>query len=286
MNSYRPRAIGTAAAIVALLLAGSGCSNTGATDGQQVTYSSATDSMVIEVSTGGGLAVPAVRVSDSLPRIWIAGDGRYLQQASDGSTNPALIALEERRIPEAALAGLLDGARAAGLLEDNPDYGSSRIADAMVTRIVIVTAGARHEVLVSALGYPDPGLPDAAVAARARLAQFLDVLRHPERIAGVSGPARYRPSAMAVFILGPASDPASSPPALWPLDDPRTAGALTVWPIRSARCLVVVGDELASVVSAAAEKDRFSPWRFGDNLWDIALRPLLPDEENCADVVG
>lgn len=286
MNSSRTRAIGTATAVVALLLTGSGCSNTGATDGRQVTYSSATDSMVIEVSTGGGLAVPAVRVSDSLPRIWITGDGRYLQQTSDGPANPALIALEERRIPETALAGLFDGARTAGLLEDDPDYGSSQIADAMVTRIVIVTAGTRHEVLVSALGYPDPGLPDAAIAARARLTQFLDALRHPERITGVSDPARYPPSAMAVFILGPASDPASGSPALWPLDDPGTAGAPTDWPVRSARCLVVAGEELASVASAAAEKDRFSPWRFGDNLWDIALRPLLPDEQSCADAVG
>ena len=242
--------------------------------------------MVIEVSAGGGLAPPVVRVSDSLPRIWIAGDGRYLQQNSDVSGNPALVGLEERQITDVALAGLLDDARAAGLFEDNPDYGKPRIVDAMVTRFVIVTGDARHEVLVSALGYPNPGLPAAAVAARARLSQFLDVLAHPERIAGVSGPALYAPTAIAVFVLGAASAPASNPPATWPLGDLGTAGTPTDWPISPARCLVVAGDDVTSVVAAAAGKDRLAPWRSGDGLWDIALRPLLPDEHSCADLVG
>ena len=284
MNGHRPRPVSTAAAIVAVIL--TGCSTTGSTDGQRATLYSATDAMVIEVGTGGGLVVPAVRVSDSLPQVWIAGDGRYLQQTPNGPANTALITLEERRIPDAALAGLLGDARTAGLLEDDPDYGNPRIADAMVTRIAIVSDGARHEVRVSALGYPDSGLPDAAVAARVRLAQFLDVLRHPERIAGVSGPVPYPPSAMAVFVLGPARESAPSPPAVWPLGDPGIAGAPTDWPVRSARCLVVVGDDLISVVAAATGKDRFAPWRSGDTLWDVALRPLLPDEQSCADVVG
>lgn len=242
--------------------------------------------MVIEVSAGGGLAPAAARVSDSLPRIWISGDGRYLRQVTEGSSPPALAALEERRISEAALAGLLDDARAGGLLDDNPGYGKPLVADAMATRIVIVAGGTRHEVLVSALGYPNRGLTDAETAARARLSAFLDVLQHPERIAGVGAPAPYIPSAIAVFVLGAANAPDPSRPAVWPLGDPGTAGAPTEWPVREARCLVVAGGDAASVVAAAAGKDRSTPWRSGDSLWDIALRPLLPDELSCADVVA
>lgn len=92
MDRFRPHSMGAAAAVVAFVLAS--CANTGTSAGQRMTHSSADDAMVIEVSAGGGLAPAAVRVSDSLPRIWIAGDGRYLRQTSDGSANPALVTLE------------------------------------------------------------------------------------------------------------------------------------------------------------------------------------------------
>jgi hypothetical protein len=274
----------TAAALAAVALAG--CTTTAPTASPRVTTTSVSGAMVIELSIGGGLAPAAVRVSDSLPRVWIGGDGRYLRQTMDGAPNPALPTLEERRIPHDALAGLLDQARGAGLLEDNRDYGKPLIADAMVTRVVIVTGGSRHEVLVSALGYPNASLDAAAVAARAKLSQFVDVLQHPERIAGVSGPEPYAPNELAVFVLGTAGATAQNAPATWPLGDLGEAGAPTDWPVGSARCLVVTGGDVNSVANVAAGKDRFTPWRSGNGLWDIALRPLLPDEHNCADVVG
>lgn len=242
--------------------------------------------MVIELSIGGGLAPPAVRVSDSLPRVWIGGDGRYLRQPPDGASNPALPAIEERQISEDAVIALIDQARSAGLLADNPDYGKPLIADAMVTRVVIVTGGTRHEVRVSALGYPNAGLDDAVMAARARLSAFIDVLQHPERIAGVSGPTPYPPAQLAVFVLGPAGAAGEKPTATWPLGDPASAGAPSDWPSGSARCLVVSGGDVTSVANAAAAADRFTPWKSGNELWDIALRPLLPDEHSCGDVVG
>ena len=272
------------AAIVAVILAS--CANTATTTSPPMIATSADDNMVIELSIGGGLAPPAVRVSDSLPRVWIGGDGRYLRQTSDGPANPALPTLEERRISETALGGLLERARSAGLLEDNPDYGTPRIADAMVTRIVIVTGGTRHRVLVSALGYPNLGLDGTALAARARLSQFIDFLQDPERIGGVSGPVPYTPAELAVFVTGPAGSSAQKAPAAWPLGDLGTAGAPTDWPIRSARCLVLTGGDVTSVANAAAGKNRFASWRSGNSLWDIGLRPLMPDEHGCADVVG
>lgn len=279
-----PLGKGAAAAIVAVVVAS--CANTATTAGHRVTLTGASDAMVIELSIGGGLAPPTVRVSDSLPRVWIAGDGRYLRQTSDGPPNPALPRLEERRISPDAVAGLLDQARTAGLLEDNPDYGKPLIADAMVTRVVVVTGGIRHQVLVSALGYPTSGLDGAAVAARAKLSAFIDVLQHPERIAGVSGPSSYPPAELAVFVLGVADASPQKPPATWPLGGLGTAGAPSDWPAGAERCLVLTGGDVTSVAEAAAGQDQFTPWRAADGVWDIALRPLLPDEHSCADVVG
>lgn len=283
MGGYRTPVMALLSACVFIALAGCGKTETKSQGAPDV---GTTDGMVIEVSVGGGLVTPVVRVADSLPRVWIAGDGRYLQQSSDNYDYPGLIALEERRIPVAALAGLLTDARTAGLLEENPDYGNPRIADAMVTQVVVVTAGKRHAVLIPALGYPNPGLSDQAVAARARLSEFLDTLEHPERIADVSEPSPYSPTALAVYVLNTASASPQAPPATWPLGALGDAGAPTDWPDRSARCLVVTGSDVESVLSAAAGKDRFAPWRAPDGLWNIAIRPLLPDEHSCADVIS
>ncbi len=81
----------------------------------------------------------------------------------------------------------------AGLLVDNPDYGKTLIADAMVTRVVVVTGGTRHQVHVAALGYPNPGLDATATAARARLSEFLDVLTpRPTGRSGIRAPSAPR----------------------------------------------------------------------------------------------
>lgn len=270
------------AGAVAAVVAVSGCAGSN----PRVAPVSAGDDMVIELSVGGGLAPPAVRVSDSLPRVWIGGDGRYLRQSAEGAAAAALPTLEERRISQDALAGLVEQARSAGLLAENPDYGTPLITDAMVTRVVIVSGGARHEVLVSALGYPNPGLDDTAMAARAKLSHFVDALQHPERIAGTGAPETYQPKEIAVFVLEATDSSADKDPATWPLGDLSTAGDPTDWPAGSARCLVVSGGEVTAVADAAAGAGRFTPWQSGNGLWDIGLRPLLPDEHSCTDVVG
>lgn len=283
MVARRTRKMSAVAAMVVVVLAG--CANTG-TGAPRPAPDGTSDAMVIEVSIGGGLAPPAVRVSDSLPRGWIAGDGRYLRRSPESSGSPALITLDERRIPAESLGALIDSARAAGLLEESPDFGNPRIADAMVTSVMVVTGGERHSVLIPALGYPNPAITDAQAAARARISEFIDLLQNPERIEGVSSGSRYAPTALAVFVLGAAGGSDATPPAAWPLGYLGTAGETTDWPDRAARCLLVGGDDVAPAADAAAGQGRFAPWRAGDGLWDIAIRPLLPDERGCTDVTG
>lgn len=244
------------------------------------------DQVMIEVSSVGGLVLPVVRVDDSLPRVWISGDGRYLRQSATGADTPALVAMEERRIPEAALQNLLTEASNAGLLADSPDYGTPKIFDAVNTRILLVADARRHDVLVRALGYPVAGLDAATVAARERVSRFIDLLEHPERITGVGTPSPYPPTGVAVFVLGPAAASATKPAAMWPVGDLATAGTPTNWPAASARCFVVTDADLRAVTAAASGTSRTAPWRSGDALWEIAMRPLLPDEHTCADVVG
>ena len=289
-SKRRRRAVlGTILVVCAVVIAA--CTDAGNGDGkdttsERLTHPGTSDEVVIEVSSGGGLALPAVRVSDTVPRIWISGDGRYLQQVARGADAPALTTLEERRIPEAALQRLLGDASDAGLLADSPDYGTPKIFDAVNTRVVVVAEGRRNDVLVRALGYPVTDLDTATVAARKRVSDFIDVLEHPENITGAGDPHSYAPTAVAVFVLGPAAASDTAAPATWPLGDLATVGSPTDWPAPSARCLVVTGADLQAVEAAAAGITRFAPWRSGDVLWDIAMRPLLPDEHTCADIVG
>lgn len=280
----RRAALGTILAVSVAAIAG--CAGTGngdqdTTTSTQFTHSSASDEVVIEVSSGGGLAPPIVRVGDSLPRVWISGDGRYLRQVAGQTDTPALVTLEERRIPEAVLENLLVEANDAGLFADSPDFGTPNIFDAVNTRILVVADGKRHDVLVRALGYPVADLDAATVAARERVSRFIDLLEHPERIAGVGPPRTYTPTGVVVWVLGPAST--ATPTATWPTGDLATVGTPTDWPAPSARCLVVTDADVHAVEAAAAGITRNAPWRSGDALWQIAMRPLLPDEHTCAD---
>lgn len=276
-------------AVVAVVIAScthAGNDNHETTTSRQFTHPSGADEVVIKVASGGGLVQPVVRIGDSLPHVWISGDGRYLRQIARETDNPALVALEERRIPEAALQKLLAEANDAGLLADSADFGTPRIFDAVNTRILVVANGRRHDVLLRALGYPVTDLDPATVAAREHVARFVDLLEHPERIAGISGPRTYTPTGVAVWVLGPATASTATPPATWPLGNPATAGTPTNWPAPSARCLVVTDADLHALDAAAAGITRTAPWRSGDGLWQIAMRPLLPDEHTCADFAG
>ncbi len=241
---------------------------------------------VIEISSGGGLAPSVMRVSDTLPRVWISGYGHYLRRPATGVESPAMPVLEERRLSEAAVLRLLEDARGAGLLAESPDYGTPRIYDAMNTRIVVVADGTRHEVLVQALGYPVVDLDAATTAARQRVSQFVDDAEHPGRLPGAGAAQTYTPTQAAVFVLGPAAPGTTAVPASWPLGDLATIGAAVQSPAPGARCVVVAGSDLRAVAAAADGVAAFAPWQSGKSLWDIAIRPLLPDEHSCADVGG
>ena len=110
-------ALGAILAVAVVVIAScthAGNDNQKDTMSRQFTHPSGADQVVIQVSSGGGLVQPVVRVGDSLPRVWISGDGHYLRHVTQQTDTPALVALEERRIPEATLQNLLTEANNAG----------------------------------------------------------------------------------------------------------------------------------------------------------------------------
>jgi hypothetical protein len=238
---------------------------------------------IIEVTSSGGIAPPELRVSDTLPVAWLAGDGRYLAPSDDGVSPPALVPVVERRLTEPAIQRLLQDARRAGLLEPDADYGTPKIFDAVNTRVVVVADGRRHDIVVQALGYPVTDLDDATLAARAEVSRFVGELTEPGSLPGGERAQPYVPTEVAVFVLGSATSDLA--PVTWPLGDLATLGTPTRWPTEAARCFVVSGDEVATLSAIATQTPRLTPWQSGDGRWQLALRPLLPDEHTCGDVV-
>lgn len=249
----------------------------------RVTHPHTSDLAIVEVTTGGGLAPAELRVADTLPIAWLGGDGRLLARSDGGDPPPALTPVTEWRLPERAVQRLLQDARRAGLLEPDADFGTPEIFDATSTRIVVVADGRRHDVVAAALGYPVTDLDEATVAARAEVSRFVGALTDPGSLPGAEGARPYEPTEIAVFVLGPATSDVA--PVTWPLGDLATLGTPTRWPTEAARCFVVGGDDAATLGALAARTSRLAPWQSGDERWQLALRPLLPDEHTCADLV-
>jgi len=276
--------VGRIALLVLVAAAAVACDDGGG-DGRatRIAHPRTPDRAIVEVTVSGGIPPPEVRVSDTLPLVWLAGDGRHLAASHDVASTPALAPLAERRLAESAVQRLLRHAQQAGLLNADADYGTPEIFDAVSTRVVVVADGGRHDVFVRALGYPVTDLDGATLAARAEVSRFVNELEDPGSLPGAGEPRRYVPAEVAVFVLGRATSTLA--PASWPLGDLATLGTPTGWPTETARCFVVSGAEVVALSAIATHTPRSTPWQSVGSQWQVALRPLLPDEHTCADIV-
>jgi hypothetical protein len=284
MSARTQVVVGRIALLVFVLSAAVACDDGGG-DGRamRVTHPRTPDQAIVEVTVAGGIAPPEVQVSDTLPLVWLAGDGRHLVASHGGASAPALAPLEERRLTPSVVQRFLRQAQQAGLLDADADYGKPEIFDAVSTRVVVVADGGRHDVVVRALGYPVTDLDGATLEARAEVSRFVNELEDPGSLPGAGEPRRYVPAEVAVFVLDPATSTLA--PASWPLGDLATLGAPTGWPTETTRCFVVSGAEVATLNAIATKTSRSTPWQSAGSQWQIAFRPLLPDEHTCADVV-
>jgi hypothetical protein len=294
------RAVRTATAAVLLLLLAA-CAGTGAADdaadggpgggsGPDAGIADlGPDELVLRVEHTGGFVTPAMLAS-RLPIISVYGDGRVI---TEGPTTlsyppPALPNLLERRIGAAGVRTLVDRARAAGVGGPEVDYGQPPIADAPATRFTVLT----DVVEVYALSEtPDDGhgLTAEQVRARAKLRALLSALTDLQATLDASGGAAgkageerpYRAAAVAAVASPWSADQSvpEPPEAAWP--GPTLPGKATGPDIG---CVTATGADADAVLSAAGKATAITPWRSGGKRWTIALRPLLPDETDCADL--
>jgi hypothetical protein len=281
MGGLRP-----AAAIAVLLgLAACGDGGTSATPTPATaTFEPApAEGLVLRAEYTGGFISPSV-VIGRLPIVSVYADGTVITEGPVAAIypGPALPNVQETTVDQGTVQDLVDQAMAAGVAGTS-DLGSPPVADAPSTRFTLVTASDTYVREVYAL-FETPlegsGLTPDQEAARAKLSDLLTTLT------GAGGPSSeaYEPAAVAA-VASPWIDPQDGlqqPEVAWPgpalPGDP--AGGLP-----DVGCVTATGDQGQAVLDAASSATGATPWVTADGArWTVVLRPLLPDESDCADL--
>jgi hypothetical protein len=276
-----------------LLLLVTACADTGggagATDPARSSADSyAPDDVVLRVSHTGGFLNPAM-LAGRLPIISVYGDGRVIAQGPQvlSYPPPALPNILVRRVGQDGVRALVERARAAGIDGSPVDYGQPNVADAPATKFTVGDDTVEVSALTEA---PDTGagLTEAQAKARDKLRDLLAALTDLPATLGAATVGEEQPyRSKAVAAIASAGSPSPTDPDLaarpkeldWP--GPALPGA-SIAP--ETGCVTATGAQAAAVLAAAAEASAATPWRSGGRTWTVALRPLLPDETDCADL--
>ena len=254
-----------------------------------------TDGVVLRVANEGGF-VPAGFPLLDVPAFTLYADGTLITPGAQIQIypGPALPAIVERDVDEAAIRAIVDRALEAGLGEgdlDLSDTGDVAIADASTAVFTLTVDGETSTAKVYALGFEGepaimPGLSEQELEIRrdlAALAADLSDLSWVEAQGGSIGKERMYEGGSARLLIGPVVDDPELPqePVAWPLDMRlKTLGDPVAWDERT-RCAVVKGEGWTELGDAAERANQLTPWVDGATERSIAFRPLLPDEAGC-----
>ena len=252
------------------------------------------DGVVLRLANEGGF-VPAGFSLLDVPTFTLYADGTVITPGAQIELypGPALPAIAERQVDEAAIRAIVERALAAGLGDgdvDLSDTGDVAIADASTAVFTLTVDGETSTAKVYAMGFEDPGmmpgLSEREIEIRrelAALAADLSDLSWVEQEGGSLGEERMYVGETARILIGPLFDDPELPqePIAWPLDARlKTFGEAVTWDDRT-RCAVVDGQDWTTLHDAAAGANQLTPWTDGSTERSIAFRPLLPDETGC-----
>jgi hypothetical protein len=272
-------------AVVALIanLALAGCA-TAITSGPGASPPVAPADLVLRERTIVGFMAPQARFA-GLPSISVYGDGRVITTAPQPAIypGPARPGLQIQTLSASDVVRLRDLAAKAGV-GSGIDLGSPPVTDMPSTRFLLRTDGQMVETTAYALGDPaEAELTPPQRAARAALLGLDHALRDLGATLGsVPPPVPYEPAGVVVIAQDWADDSLPASPAVaWPgpaLPGQYLGDGLT--------CVTASGTTADAVFAAAARADERTPWTSGGKRWMLSLRPLLPDENTCSDIIG
>ena len=251
------------------------------------------DKVIFRVSWEGGFVTPEMLLG-RLPMVAVYADGRVITQGPVLAIYPGpfMPNLQERTLSEAGLERLIALAREKDLLKD-VHYGFPGIADATDTVLEINLDGNSYRVSAYALaeaGFdgeiaPAIELEPAEVEGRAALREFIDALMTIPETDYVDQPHAYEFEALRLYvkpadIVENSEFPGEQPPIAWPLDDLATAGTAIDNPSVD-RCLVVEGDDLATVLPLLQGANQLSVFESEGEVYSLIPQPLYPGESGC-----
>lgn len=244
--------------------------------------------VLLQVRHGGGLAGTGPPIGE-VPAVSLYADGRLITPGPQILIYPppALPGVQLQRIEATRAQAFAKQAVAAGVRPDT-DFGDPRIPDATTTWITVNTSGTESTVAIIALreaAADDPDLTAAQQAARREAKALVHELERSPADDSRPEPESYRPGRIAVLVrphtLG-SPDPASSAPIqTWP--GPALPGAEP--PDESwTGCIIADDPEAQRIRSAAQDASTMTAWTWRGQAWKLRIRPLLPDEAQCADL--
>lgn len=262
------------------------------------------EGLVIQVARTGGFVTPEM-LATRLPVVSVYADGRVITEGPQIEIYPppALPNLQLRQVDEDSVRTLVGHALRAGV-DESTDLGRPPVADLPSTRFTVVTQDQTHVREVYALGAETPPGPEGEErpggtddtltpeqrAARAELQELVRTLSDPASVlpAGAVGESEpYVPEAVAGVVTewtDPQQEGLEPTPVPWP--GPPLPGE-PFEPRLGLHCVLATGDEAEAVLAAARSASTLTPWVSDDDRrWSVALRPLLPHEEDCADLRG
>lgn len=269
------------AAVAALLVLSACGQDTQVGDDEQpeptetgIAHPSGADDVVVRITTGGGYT-DVHHSFTTQPTVLITGDGRIFSPGVMPAVYPGpLVApVGVGRLSEEQVQGVLEAARAAGLLEAAPDYAEEQPlhTDDATTTVLIQADGEAFEHSAYALGsqVEESG-------ARKTLLEFIEEVSADYASAGEEV---FTPEQVAVLPQ------AQRPRHLYQLEGspdmrrwPQAAGKL-----QTMRCVVVDDPEL---IAEFNEANQLTFYRSGGKTFALAVRPMLPGDPGCDDVDG
>ncbi|RIV41177.1 hypothetical protein [Micromonospora radicis] len=266
-----------------------GAAGAGGSGTPEMSYSA--DTVVFRMGYVGGFTTPAM-LAARLPVISVYGDGRVITEGPITMIypGPALPNLQVGTVGADEVQNLVKLARDAGV-GSVTDFGEPPVADVPSTRFTVLGPNGVEQTEVSALAQsadiPQSGLTADQLAAREKLRAFAESLTAESGPLAAAHPTTqpYAPTAVAA-VAEPwvaNTEAGGQPEVAWP--GPTLPGAELNKDL-GLGCVTATGDAAQQVLAAAANANTATPWTSDGKRWTLILRPLLPDETDCADLAA
>lgn len=260
--------------------------------------------LVVRVAWTGGF-VPYESLFTSLPRFTLVGDGRVIVEGPQIEIypGPALPNLQVRRLTEEGIQSVLFRIGETGLFDESQSFTAANqfVADANTT-VFTVHADDREVIVdVYALGIVDPstappGFPPAELEAHQRLSSLeSDLMNLDAWIAADdwvdAAWQAYQPEALRLLVANvdtvpPDTSVPTAEPLPWPSKTPPDEFGQPST-VQDFRCGVVSGAEAETWYAALQQANTLTRWSYGDHVYHVTPRPLLPDESlDCGAIEG